>query len=32
LNAPVAGFTITGDPFTDTPMEFTDNSFGATNW
>jgi len=32
LNAPVAGFTITGDPFTDTPIEFTDNSFGATNW
>ena len=32
LNAPVAGFSITGDPFTDTPIEFTDNSFGATNW
>ncbi|MBK7113654.1 MAG: gliding motility-associated C-terminal domain-containing protein [Flavobacteriales bacterium] len=32
LNAPVAGFTIAGDPFTDTPIEFTDNSFGATNW
>jgi gliding motility-associated-like protein len=32
LNAPVAGFSIAGDPFTDTPIEFMDNSFGATNW
>ncbi len=32
LQAPVAGFSINGDPFTDTPIEFTDNSFGATGW
>jgi len=32
LNAPVAAFTIAGELFTDTPIEFTDNSFGATNW
>ncbi|MEZ4757858.1 MAG: gliding motility-associated C-terminal domain-containing protein [Flavobacteriales bacterium] len=32
LQAPVAGFSISGDPFTDTPIEFTDNSFGATGW
>jgi gliding motility-associated-like protein len=31
-NAPVAGFSISGDPFTDTPIEFTDNSFEGTNW
>src|SRR5690606_22312455 len=32
LDAPVAGFSISGDPFTDTPIEFMDNSVGATNW
>jgi gliding motility-associated-like protein len=32
LQAPVAGFSISGNPFTDTPIEFTDNSFGATGW
>lgn len=31
-NAPVAGFSLSGDPFTNTPIEFTDNSFGGTNW
>ncbi|MBK8498602.1 MAG: gliding motility-associated C-terminal domain-containing protein, partial [Flavobacteriales bacterium] len=32
LNAPVAGFSIDGDPFTDSPIAFTDHSYGATNW
>ncbi|MBL7983764.1 MAG: gliding motility-associated C-terminal domain-containing protein, partial [Flavobacteriales bacterium] len=32
LFAPVAGFSVSGDPFTGTPIGFTDNSFGATNW
>jgi gliding motility-associated-like protein len=32
LNAPVAGFDMTGDPFTDSPLIFSDNSFGATGW
>ncbi|WKZ65678.1 MAG: gliding motility-associated C-terminal domain-containing protein [Flavobacteriales bacterium] len=32
LQAPVAGFSISGDSFTDTPIEFTDSSFGATGW
>jgi gliding motility-associated-like protein len=32
LFAPVAGFSIEGDPFTGQPIAFTDNSFGATAW
>ncbi|MEO8590604.1 MAG: gliding motility-associated C-terminal domain-containing protein [Flavobacteriales bacterium] len=32
VNSPVAGFSIDGDPFTDTPIVFTDHSFGATGW
>jgi len=32
LDAPVAGFSISGDPFTETPIAFTDSSVGATNW
>ncbi|MCB0763943.1 MAG: gliding motility-associated C-terminal domain-containing protein, partial [Flavobacteriales bacterium] len=32
LNAPVAGFSISGDPFTDLPIAFSDSSSGATNW
>ena len=32
LNAPVAGFSIEGDPFTDTEIIFTDHSFGASGW
>jgi gliding motility-associated-like protein len=32
LSAPVAGFNISGDPFTDSPIVVSDVSFGATNW
>ncbi|MBK9146810.1 MAG: gliding motility-associated C-terminal domain-containing protein [Flavobacteriales bacterium] len=32
LDAPIAGFSIGGDLFTDTPIAFADSSVGATNW
>ncbi|HRD52610.1 MAG TPA: gliding motility-associated C-terminal domain-containing protein [Flavobacteriales bacterium] len=32
LGAPVAGFSISGDLFTDSPIAFADSSSGATNW
>ncbi|MFZ1692132.1 MAG: PKD domain-containing protein [Flavobacteriales bacterium] len=32
LGAPVAGFSIAGDLFTDSPIAFADSSVGATNW
>jgi gliding motility-associated-like protein len=32
LGAPVAGFTISGELFTETPIAFADTSVGATNW
>jgi len=32
LSAPVAGFSIAGDPFTDNDIVFTDNSYGASSW
>jgi len=32
LDAPVAGFSISGDLFTETPIAFADSSVGATNW
>jgi gliding motility-associated-like protein len=32
LDAPVAGFSIQGELFTDTPIAVQDSSSGATNW
>jgi gliding motility-associated-like protein len=32
LDAPVAGFSISGDLFTESPIAFADSSVGATNW
>ncbi|MCB9164662.1 MAG: gliding motility-associated C-terminal domain-containing protein [Flavobacteriales bacterium] len=32
LDAPVAGFTISGELLTETEIAFTDTSVGATNW
>ncbi|MCB9167104.1 MAG: gliding motility-associated C-terminal domain-containing protein [Flavobacteriales bacterium] len=32
LNAPMAGFGISGDLFAELPIVFADSSYGATNW
>jgi gliding motility-associated-like protein len=32
LSAPVAGFSVSGDPFTGGQLEFTDASYGASTW
>jgi gliding motility-associated-like protein len=32
LDAPVAGFGYSGDPFDGTPIAFLDSSLGATSW
>jgi len=32
MDSPVAGFDFSGDTFTDSPIEFTDNSTGANSW
>jgi len=32
MNSPVAGFSISGDAFTEEPVVITDNSFGGSHW